>query len=113
MAIPNARLEVCMAQKTATLYARIEPDVKERAEAILAELGMSASSAINMFYKQVILQRGLPFEVKMPSRRPIDISRLDAEELNGVLSTGYADVEEGRTRPASEAFDALYRELGI
>lgn len=56
-----------MATKSANLYARIEPDVKEKAESILATLGIPASSAINMFYKQIILQRGLPFEVKIPS----------------------------------------------
>ena len=53
-----------MATKSANLYARIEPDVKEKAESILSTLGIPASSAINMFYKQIILQRGLPFEVK-------------------------------------------------
>ena len=49
--------------KTANLYARIEPDVKEKAELILESLGIPASSAINMFYKQIILHRGIPFEV--------------------------------------------------
>ena len=63
-----------MAAKSANLYARIEPDVKEQAEGILATLGIPASNAINMFYKQIILNRGLPFEVKYPSGRPADIS---------------------------------------
>ena len=44
-----------MATKSANLYARIEPDVKEKAESILSTLGIPASSAINMFYKQIIL----------------------------------------------------------
>ena len=46
--------------KTANLYARIEPDVKEQAENVLETLGISVSSAINMFYKQIILQQGIP-----------------------------------------------------
>lgn len=46
-----------MATKSVNLYARIEPDVKEKAESILSILGIPASSAINMFYKQIILQR--------------------------------------------------------
>ena len=53
--------------KTANLYVRIEPDVKEQAESILSELGIPASNAINMFYKQIILHKGLPFEVKIPA----------------------------------------------
>ena len=43
-----------MAAKTSNLYARIEPEVKEKAESILATLGISVSGAINMFYKQII-----------------------------------------------------------
>lgn len=53
--------------KTANLYARIEPEVKDRAESILNVLGIPVSNAINMFYKQIILQGGLPFEVKLPA----------------------------------------------
>lgn len=48
-----------MATKSANLYARIEPEVKEQAESILSTLGIPASNAINMFYKQIILNRGL------------------------------------------------------
>ena len=71
------------------LYARIEPDVKEKAESILSTLGIPASSAINMFYKQIILQRGLPFEVKTPSAEPVDISTLSEAEFNEELEKGY------------------------
>lgn len=79
-----------MATKSANLYARIEPEVKEQAEGILAALGIPASNAINMFYKQIILQRGLPFEVKMPSARPVGISALSEAQMNAELEKGYA-----------------------
>ena len=65
-----------MATKTANLYVRIEPDVKEQAESILSTLGIPASNAINMFYKQIILNRGLPFDVKIPTARPADVAEL-------------------------------------
>ena len=71
-----------MAVKSANLYARIEPDIKEQAESILAALGIPASNAINMFYKQIILQRGLPFDVKLPPSRPVAIGSLSREELD-------------------------------
>ena len=102
-----------MAQKTATLYARIEPDVKEQAEAILSELGIPASNAINMFYKQVIMQRGLPFPVKLPERHPLSMSDMSYEELSAALAVGYADVLEGRTRPAEDVFADLAEEYGL
>ena len=50
--------------KTANLYARIEPEVKDQAESILEALGVPVSNAISMFYKQIILQRGLPLQRK-------------------------------------------------
>lgn len=93
-----------MAAKSANLYARIEPDVKEKAESVLSALGIPASNAINMFYKQVILQRGLPFDVKLPSSRLIDMSALSKAELDVELEKGYADIEAGRTRDASAVF---------
>lgn len=88
--------------KSANLYARIEPDVKEQAETILNALGIPASNAITMFYKQIILQKGLPFEVKLPEH-PLDVSRMTAEQLNIELEKGYADMQVGRTIPAATA----------
>ena len=84
-----------MATKSANLYARIEPDVKEKAESILSTLGIPASSAINMFYKQIILQRGLPSEMKLPSSRPADIHTLSEAEFTDKLEKGYSDLQAG------------------
>ena len=67
--------------KTANLYARIEPELKEQAETILAALGIPASNAITMFYKQIILQRGIPFEMKLPERKPVDMNALSQAPL--------------------------------
>ena len=102
-----------MATKSANLYARIEPDVKEKAESILSTLGISASSAINMFYKQIILQRGLPFEVKIPSARPGDISTLSEVEFNEELEKGYADMQAGRAKNAKKAFADIRKDYGL
>ncbi len=99
-----------MSAKTANLYVRIEPEVKEQAENILTALGIPASNAINMFYKQIILQRGLPFDVKLPISKPTDISELSEEQLNTELENGYADMKAGRTRPASLVFEDIYED---
>lgn len=102
-----------MAAKSANLYARIEPEVKEKAESILSELGIPASNAINMFYKQIILHRGLPFEVKIPSSRPVDMSALSDAELNVELEKGYADTIAGRTREASAVFSDIRKDYNL
>lgn len=102
-----------MAAKSANLYARIEPDVKEQAESILTALGIPASNAINMFYKQIILNRGLPFEVKLPEARPFNVVELDEAEFNAELEKGYADMAAGKTRPARQTFADIRRDYGI
>lgn len=102
-----------MATKSANLYARIEPDVKEQAERILSALGIPASNAINMFYKQIILQRGLPFDVKIPSSRPVDMSALSEAELNAELEKGYADIKAGRTKEASAVFLDIRKDYNL
>ena len=98
--------------KSANLYVRIEPEVKEQAETILNALGIPASNAITMFYKQIILHNGLPFEVKLPDHLP-DASRMTPEQLNIELEKGYADMQAGRTRPASEVFADIRKDYGI
>ena len=99
--------------KTANLYARIEPDVKEQAESILSTLGISASNAINMFYKQIILQKGLPFEVKIPASRLADASTLSDAEMDYELEKGYADMKAGRTKPVKSAFADIRKNYGL
>ena len=99
--------------KTANLYARIEPDVKDQAEAILSALGIPVSNAINMFYKQIILQRGIPFEMKLPKDTVLDIRTMTDEQMNAELEKGFADLQAGKTRPAKTVFDELRKEYGL
>ena len=99
--------------KTSNLYARIEPEVKEQAELILDALGIPASNAINMFYKQIILHRGLPFEVKIPNRHPANINEISQEQINLELEKGYQDMLEGRTRPADRVFSDIRKDYGL
>ena len=99
--------------KTANLYARIEPELKEQAEAILSALGIPVSNAINMFYKQIILQRGIPFELKLPHERPLDMSTLSREQPHAELEKGYADISAGHTKPAEEVFASIRKNYGL
>lgn len=64
--------------KTATARALIEPQVKKEAESILKEMGLSISNSVELFYRQVVAQRGLPFELQVPNKKTmkaIDNSR--------------------------------------
>ena len=61
--------------KTEMIRARVEPDLKHEAEEIFAALGLSATEAIQLFYKQVSLHHGLPFEVRIPNADTLDAIR--------------------------------------
>ncbi|MFZ1728906.1 MAG: type II toxin-antitoxin system RelB/DinJ family antitoxin [Bacteroidota bacterium] len=54
--------------KTSTVHARIEPGLKEEVEAVFQKLGLTASQAITLFYKQVELRKGLPFDIVIPTK---------------------------------------------
>ena len=57
-----------MAAKTANVTARIQPNIKEQAEAILERLGIPVSVFIDMTYRQVIMRDGVPFSVDIPDK---------------------------------------------
>lgn len=77
------------------LYVRMDPDLKDTAEEILKSLGLSASSAVQMFYRQIVLQRGLPFEVKLPSSVPVAIGGMSRDELDAELQKGVDSLKTG------------------
>jgi DNA-damage-inducible protein J len=68
--------------KTAMTHARLTPQVKEKAEKILKELGISISSAYEMFYLQIIANQGLPFDARIPTTETIQAMR-DARDGKG------------------------------
>ena len=67
--------------KTATVNARIDPILKERAETILHKVGLSAAEAVRLLYTQICLQRGLPFEAKIPNKLTLK-AIADADKRN-------------------------------
>ena len=99
--------------KTASLYTRIDPQLKEQAEYILNSLGLPPSSAITMFYKQVVLQQGLPFDVKLGYSKPLDLSSMSKDTLNAELEKGYQSILSGKVKPAEEVFDSLHKEFNL
>ena len=100
-----------MAVKSANVIARVEPEIKEQAETILSNLGISASSGINMFYRQIILWNGLPFRPSIPLSVPKALSEMTEEEFRSKLSRGLAQAHAGEGVPAEEFFDSLEKEI--
>ncbi len=77
--------------KTETIRARVEPELKQQAEKVLHDLGLNSTDAITLFYKQVALQRRLPFDVRLPNAETVE-ALLQAESGEGL--TEYHSVED-------------------
>ncbi|MEA3350509.1 MAG: type II toxin-antitoxin system RelB/DinJ family antitoxin [Chloroflexota bacterium] len=71
--------------KTSVISARIDPELKGKVDNIFNILGITASQAITLFYKQVELRRGLPFIVKIPN--DLTLEALEDARLRQNLET--------------------------
>lgn len=97
-----------MAAKTANVLARVEPDVKEQAEEIMAKLGVPASTVINMLYKQIIMTRSIPFSLSIPST-PIARDEMDTATFNAMMDEGLVQAKTGQGVSLT-AVDYLYKD---
>ena len=99
--------------KEANVYARVDVSVKEQAEIILGQLGMPMSNAINLFLNQIVLRRGIPFDVTLPGKTPLAVGTLTDDEYYAEIKRGYNDCVAGRVRPAEEVFRDIEAEFGL
>lgn len=98
---------------TTPVYARIDSDLKENAEMILNQLGISPSSAIQMLYSQIVLTRGLPLNLQLPPIKPTNISNMTRAELDTELQKGMNSLKYGKSYTTDEVDEELNREFGI
>lgn len=98
---------------TSAVYARIDNGLKENAENILSQLGISPSSAIQMFYSQIVLTKGMPFNLRLPSAQPTAIGSMSRTEIDAELKKGIESLKSGRTYTADEVDAELAKEYGI
>lgn len=98
---------------TSAVYARIDSGLKENAEGILSQLGISPASAIQMLYSQIVLQRGMPFELRLPVVKPTAIGEMNRAEIDRELGKGVQSLRAGKGITADEVDTALAQEFGI
>lgn len=80
--------------KTDTLHIRVEPSVKKKAEETLSDLGLSITEAINVFLNQVILNEGIPFEIRKPRYNKETIQVIEDTKKGKNLSKTFENVDE-------------------
>ncbi|MBQ8730000.1 MAG: type II toxin-antitoxin system RelB/DinJ family antitoxin [Lachnospiraceae bacterium] len=94
--------------KTATLNLRVNPDVKENAESVLAKLGIPMATAIDMYLKQIALVGGIPFSVVLPkTANSVNADVMSISQIHQKLEKGYSDIEKGNVEDAASAFETF------
>ena len=84
--------------KSATVRARVEPKLKQEAERVFETLGLSATQAVTLFYRQVTLRNGLPFDVVI---------------ANATTLKTFEDTDRGRNLVVCKDADEMFEKLGI
>ena len=82
------------ALKSAIVRARIEPSIKTKVESIFETLGLSTSEAITLFFRQVYLLRGIPFEIKIPNKELGDSIKKSRKGIDVIESKNAKDLFE-------------------
>ena len=108
----SCELGITMANTTA-VYARIDTSLKEKAENILRQLGISPSGAIHMLYSQIVRIRALPFDLHLHYRKPTAIGGMSDEELDAELNKGFESLKEGKVYTADEVDRMLKDEFQL
>lgn len=96
-----------MATKSATVMARIQPEIKQQAEAVLDRIGLPVSVLIDTLYRQIIMTGGVPYPLTVPTL-PTRDTMTDAE-FNAIMEKGYQQAKNGEAIPLEDAF-AIIRE---
>lgn len=105
--------------KSSAISARIDPTLKQRAEEIFSELGLTASQAIALYYRQVTLHQGIPFAVSLPKQSEkaavqanrIGTSAATTRAIDDPVSTIYVSPERDQLLQEQQAYEAMHPAL--
>jgi len=84
--------------KTATIRARIEPELKSKAEDVLERLGLTTTEAITLFFRQLVYQRRLPLDVALP---------------NATTLRTFQETDRGENLVRCDSIDELFEKLEL
>ena len=84
--------------KNTSINVRTTEEIKKGAEVILSGLGLNISSAVNLFLKQVINYRGIPFDLRLP----------DKETLQAM-----DDIEKSRNLESADTVEEMLKKIGV
>lgn len=80
--------------KTDTIHLRVEPELKSDVEALFSQLGLTTTDAIKIFLNQVVLNGGLPFEVKIPQYNANVLAAMEEAKKVSKIGKFYSSADE-------------------
>ena len=98
---------------TSVIYTHIDTELKKEAENILAQLGISPSSAIQVIYNQIVLTRSLPLKLQLPPIKPTSIGAMNKDEIDNEIMKGLNSLTSDKTYTIDEVDSEFAREFGI
>ena len=96
--------------KTSSIYTRVEPEIKEQAEQILSKLGIPVANAVNLFLHQIVLRKGIPFDVCLPQNPPLDYAALSTEQFNTEIEKAFSSLSEGKVVSSEHVREKMQRQ---
>ena len=98
-----------MANKTANVTARVQPDIKAQAEAVLEQIGVPVSVLIDTLYRQIIMTGGIPYSLSVPRIQTLD--SMDSEQYDSMMQKGYDEAKAGIGLPVEDAFKKIREDI--
>ncbi len=91
-----------MATKSANVTARVQPEIKQQAEAVLERIGLPVSVLIDTLYRQIIMTGGVPYALSVPKLQTLD--GMTTEQFDAMMEQGYREAQSGQGLGVEEAF---------
>ena len=99
--------------KSSSVFSRVEPELKEQAEEVLSQLGIPMANAINLYLRQIVLRKGIPFDVRLPRSTPLNFNELSTEQLDTEIQKGFDDLNAGRVVSSKQVRVEMQRQYGV
>lgn len=98
-----------MATKSANVTARVQPEIKRQAEAVLEKIGLPVSVLIDILYRQIIMTGGVPFSLTVPGLPTRD--GMTDWQFNAMMEKGYDQAKSGEGLSVDEAFAKIREDI--
>lgn len=98
-----------MSTKSANVTARVQPEIKQQAEAVLERIGLPVSVLIDTLYRQIIMTGGVPYALSVPKLQTLD--SMSTKQFDAMMEKGYRESQSGQGLGVKEAFSQIREDI--